>query len=122
MLPNSTIMEAPMSESESKRFIEAVKADTALSEKLSAMQSNPKALLDEVKRLGFDCTADEIREEFLSDIGQHLDEKELQDVAAGLSKGAIAGIAVGGTVAAGAAVAGVTVAVVAVSAAAGAAI
>ena len=49
-------------------------------------------------------------------------EKELQDVAAGLSKGAIAGIAVGGTVAAGAAVAGVTVAVVAVSAAAGAAI
>lgn len=74
-----------MSDSESQRLLMAIESDSALAEKLSKMENNPQAIYNEVKRLGYDCSVDEIRDAFLSKMSKQLDEKSLQSIAAGLS-------------------------------------
>ena len=76
-----------MSEQESDRFLAALETDEGLAERILKIQDNPDAVHNEIKRLGFDCTVDEIRDAFIMKISNQLDEKSLQLIAAGIASG-----------------------------------
>jgi len=90
-----------MSESEAKRFMDAIEADSQLRDKLEAMSKNPEAVYAEVVARGFDCTPEEIKAELVETAGQTLSEDELASFAAGISKktSAIISLSVAGAVA-----------------------
>lgn len=99
-----------MSEKEANRFLKAVETDESFRETLNGMASNHDAVYAEIKKRGFDCTPEEIKETVMEALGSNISENDLADIAAGhtsaQSKFAIGLIATGGVIlAAGAAAA-----------------
>ena len=76
-----------VSEAESDRFLVTLESDEALAKRLLEIQDSPDEVYNEIKRLGFDCTVDEIRDAFLMKISRQLDENSLQLIAAGIASG-----------------------------------
>ena len=66
-----------MSEEQLKAFLERVKADTSLQEKLKAADNN--AILDIAKEAGFNISADDLQKAQST----KLSDEELEDVAGG---------------------------------------
>ena len=113
-----------MSIQEADRFIADIKANPEKFDDLEAMgrEGEGEAVFEKVRAMGYDATAEEIREAFLEYISDELDAEQLEAVAGGLSDGAAIGIAAGVAVGTGAAVGtGIAVAVIATSSAAAAA-
>ena len=69
-----------MSEEQLKTFLEKVKADTSLQEKLKAA-ANPDAVLAIAKEAGFSISADDLK-----NAQSEISEEELESVAGGWSK------------------------------------
>lgn len=93
-----------MSESEANRFMNDLKTMPELVEKMTSVRSNPEKAFAQVKDLGYDVTKEEIREAYLEFVANELNEDQLQEVVAGLSRGATVGISVGAAVVGGAAI------------------
>ena len=70
-----------MSEEQLKAFLEKVKADTSLQEKLKAAAS-PEAAMDIAKEAGFSITAEDIQ----STKSESVNDEELESAAGGLSE------------------------------------
>jgi len=84
-----------MSEAEAVRFIQAVTNDEALRSEFEALADRPEIAVKRVSERGFDCTPDEIRNEFLASVEGSLTGDQLEQIAAGVSK-QTAGAIVGG--------------------------
>ena len=69
-----------MSEEQLKAFLEKVKADTSLQEKLKAAADDSDAVLAIAKDAGFSISADD-----LTKAQSELSEEELEDVSGGIS-------------------------------------
>ncbi|MEY4130033.1 MAG: Nif11 domain [Actinomycetota bacterium] len=83
-----------MSEAEAVRFIEAINNDEALRAEFEALADHPEIAVKRVGERGFNCTPEEIRNEFLASIEGSLTAEQLEQIAAGISKqttGAIVG-------------------------------
>lgn len=75
-----------MSESEATRFFNQLESDTALQEEIGRFPAIPEKIYSVIVARGFDCTVDELREAFVEYAAQHLDENQLGNLSAGISK------------------------------------
>ena len=104
-----------MSIEEADRFIADIKARPEDFIELESLgrEGDGLAAFEKVRAMGYDATAEEIREAFLEYASESLDAEQLEAVAGGLSDGAAIGIgagaAVGVGVAGGAAIAAVVI-------------
>ena len=79
-----------MSEEQLKAFLEKVKADTSLQEKLKAAAS-PEAVMEIAKEAGFSITAEDIQS--MQSATEQLSDEELEGAAGGGTTGGGAGTA-----------------------------
>lgn len=86
-----------MSSNEADRLIRDIEANPDKFEELKELGKEGKAeeVFHRVKALGYDATGDEIREAFLESMSSKLNQKQLEEVAAGLADNAAIGIGVG---------------------------
>ena len=80
MLPTALSPPSPMSEEQLKAFLEKVKGDTSLQEKLKAAAS-PEAALQIAKEAGFAITAEDIQS--MQSATAELSDEELEGAAGG---------------------------------------
>lgn len=99
-----------MSDKEATRFIHDLQTDMEFLEEMSKVKSDPKKTFEAVIAHGYDVTPEEITDAYLEFSSNSLSDKDLEQVAAGLSNGATAGIAVAGAVTGAGVAAGITVA------------
>lgn len=99
-----------MSDKEATRFIYDLQTNMEFLEVMSKVKDDPKKTFDTVIAHGYDVTPEEITDAFLEFSSNSLSEKDLKEVAAGLSGGATAGIAVAGAVTGAGVAAGITAA------------
>lgn len=115
-----------MSTKEADRLVHDIEANPSKFEELKTLGKDGKAdeVFQRVKDMGYDATTDEIREAFLEQMSTKLDQKQLDEVSAGISDAAAvgAGVAAGAAVGVGAGVAIATAVIITGSAAAAAAI
>jgi predicted ribosomally synthesized peptide with nif11-like leader len=76
-----------MSEEQLKAFLDAVKADTGLQEKLKAA-ADADAVVAIAKEVGFMISADELLERAQA-VGEELGDEELEGVAGGFGRGRV---------------------------------
>jgi len=91
-----------MSEQEASRFISDLQTVDGMVAEFSKVKGDQKAALALMKSKGYDATPDEVRDALLEYAATALTEEQIAEVAAGLSTGAKAGIAVGAVAGAGA--------------------
>ena len=72
-----------MSEEQLKAFLEKVKADTSLQEKLNAVKTTPEAVIEIAKAAGFLITAEDIQS--MQSATVELSDEELEGAAGGVS-------------------------------------
>ena len=86
-----------MSTKEADRLVHDIEANPSKFEELKDLGMDGKAdeVYRRVKEMGYDATTDEIREAFLEQMSTKLDQKQLDEVAAGISDAAAVGIGVG---------------------------
>jgi predicted ribosomally synthesized peptide with nif11-like leader len=87
-----------MSEEQLKAFLEAVKADACLQEKLRAA-ADADAVVAIAKEVGFMISADELLSKRAQAVGGELSDEELEGVAGGQAGCSLQAIAHGGCVA-----------------------
>jgi len=75
-----------MSEEEATRFISEMQENTDFAAEMHKLRENPSAAYQMVRDKGFNATPEEISAAFLEFSSTWLSEKDLQDIAAGLSK------------------------------------
>ena len=80
MLPTALTPPSPMSEEQLKAFLETVKTDTSLQEKLKAAAS-PEAAVEIAKEAGFVITAEDIQS--MQSATVELSDEELEGAAGG---------------------------------------
>ena len=90
-----------MSEKEASRFISDLQTDLEFLTEMSKLKGNPEEAYKAVVASGYDVTKEELTEAYLEFASKHFSDNELLGIAAGLSDGATAGIAVAGFAAAG---------------------
>ncbi|MGN6168048.1 MAG: Nif11-like leader peptide family RiPP precursor [Solirubrobacteraceae bacterium] len=84
-----------MSMTDAVGFLERLESDEPFARELEALKDNPNAVYGKVKAAGFDAQPEEIREAFAERYGAELTPEQLDQIAAGMDPGDIAGIAVG---------------------------
>jgi predicted ribosomally synthesized peptide with nif11-like leader len=84
-----------MSPAAASAFLDRVEADDTFVKDLESAKEDPDAVYEKVRAAGFDATPEEIREQVLDRYGAELTPEQLDQVAAGLDGGDIAGIVVG---------------------------
>ena len=82
LLPTALSPPSPMSEEQLKAFLEKVKADTSLQEKLKAAAS-PEAAIEIAKEAGFSITAEDIQ--LRQSATEQLSDEELEGASGGLN-------------------------------------
>lgn len=88
-----------MSIAEARRFIDTVCIDEELAKSLERYKHSPSLLHADIRRRGFNCTPEEIKDEILERLSGHLTADQLVMVSAGrMSTESIIGIAAVGTV------------------------
>jgi predicted ribosomally synthesized peptide with nif11-like leader len=85
-----------MSQADAVAFLERVESDESFAKDLESVKENPPAVVEKVHASGFDATPDEIREAFMERYGVELTPEQLNQIAAGVDPGVIAGLAVTG--------------------------
>ena len=87
-----------MSQAAASAFLDRVETDDTFVSDLESVKEDPNAVFEKVKAAGFDATPEEIREQVLDRYGAELTPEQLDQVAAGMDAGDIAGISVGGAI------------------------
>ena len=85
-----------MSETAAVAFLDRLETDDAFASDLESVKDDPDAVIGKVHDAGFDTAPDEILNAFTDRYGVELTPEQLDQVAAGVDPGSIAGAVVGG--------------------------